>query len=339
MDATCPSCQKKYRRVRPELVGKKALCACGHTFKLGQNDPQSPSAAAADLETDPAKASDSVDLSSESVFQNSYSDLDQILSGHGSTAPIPKSEPSSDSALDPASPSAATNIPFTLPAQKSKAQLTTKPAPTVSYGSTGMSVGFLAAVLSSCAAIWFSLFVLSARYSVFDRQPLNIVSQTLHDLNQGTFGELSVSVGLERSFIVLSWTIWIAAACLLCLAVGQLINAFAKLFRRRHLLPGIDGITGLTAVLLLFMLLGTIFIHFSHMRQLNRELVQNAGGQVDENTVLGRNFLELQSNHADHSRQFMTSILIASSVPLFVCLLSLSRVYITLGEPDFTPEH
>jgi len=132
-------------------------------------------------------------------------------------------------------------------------------------------------------------------------------------------------------------SIWIAAACLLCFAACQLINAFAKLFRRRRLLPGIDGITGLTAVALLFMILSTLFLHFNHMRQLNRELLKNAGGQVDENTVLGRNFLERQSVHDDHSRQFMTSILVAAGPPLFVCLLSLSRVYVTLGEPDFTP--
>ena len=200
-----------------------------------------------------------------------------------------------------------------------------------------MSVGFLAAVLSSCAAGGFSLFVLLSRFSVLNYQPLNFVSQTLHDLNRGTFGDLSVSAGLERSFVLLSWTIWVAAACLLGLAVGQLINAFAKLFRRRRLLPGIDGMTGLTAVAMLFMILSTLFVHFSHMRQLNRELHQNAGGQIDENTVLGRNFLERQTVHDNHSRQFMTSILVASGPPLFVCLLSLSRVYVTLGEPDFTP--
>lgn len=331
MEANCPSCQKKYRRVRPELVGKKAQCTCGHTFRLGQNNPDSSSAA--EPQTGNFQAADSVDLSSESVFENSYSDLDKILSGHGSTAPVPTTKSAANSL-----PEAGRKIPAPDDSSEPSAhESTVKPAPSLSYGSTGMSIGFLAAVLSSCAAIWFSLFVLSSRSSVFLGQPLHFVSQTLHDLNHGAFGELSVSVGLERSFIALSWAIGIAAACLLCLAICQLINAFVKLFRRRHLLPGIDGITGLTAVVVLFMLLSTIFVHFSHMRQLNRELLQNAGGQVDENTVLGQNFLELQSTHAKHSRQFMTSILVASSLPLCVCLLSLSRVYITLGEPDLGP--
>jgi len=333
LDAICPSCQKKYRKVRQELIGKKAQCTCGHNFTLGQNNADSNPETASSPKTNQAKASDSVDLSSESVFENSYSDLDQILSGHGSTAPLPSTEAVATPEASTWSPAANESVASSIPHSVDKA----KPAPDTSYGGTGMSVGFVAAVLSSCAAGWFSLFVLSSRFSVFNHQPLNFVSQTLHDLHRGSFGDLSISVGLERSFVVLSWTIWGAAACLLCLAVGQLINAFVKLFRRRRLLPGIDGITGLTAVLLLFLLLSTLFIHFSHMRQLNRELVQNAGGQIDENTVLGRNFQQQQSIHADHSRQFMTSIVAASGFPLFVCLLSLSRVYITLGEPDFTP--
>ena len=331
MEAICPSCEKTFRRIKPELIGKKAQCTCGHTFRLGQDNSESTPATADEPETDPAKASDSVDLSSESVFENSYSDLDQILSGHGSTAPLPTTQAvaSPDVLATPPVPSE--------PFDPSSHHSTHEPPPSAGYGGTGMSVGFLAAVLSACAAGWFSLFVLSSRFSVLDHRPLNFVSQTLHDLNHGAFGDLSVSVGLERSFVVLSWTIWIAAAGLLCLAFGQLLNALVKLFRRRRLLPGIDGITGLTSVLLLFLLLSTIFFHFSHMRQLNRELVQNAGGQIDENTVLGRNFQQLQTRYDDHSRQFMTSILVASSLPLFVCLLSLSRVYITLGEPDVTP--
>jgi len=337
LEATCPSCQKKYRQVRKELIGKKAQCTCGHTFRLGENAAGNGSGTVGDFATESVAAAeqgamaDSVDLSSESVFENSYSDLDQILSGHGSTAPLPPTaSPDVGVASTPPSGSSQTHAP-------TKKQTRQEPAPSEGYGSTGMSVGFLAAVLSSCLAGWFSLFVLSSRYSVFQFQPLNQISQTLHDLSRGAFGDLSISVGLERSFVLLSWTIWIGAACLLLMAAGQLINAFAKQFRRRHLLPGIDGITGLTAVLLLFMLLSTIFVHFSHMRQLNHELIQNAGGQIDETTVLGQNLKQLQSNHADHSRQFMTSILIASCLPLGACLLSLSRVYITLGEPDVTP--
>ena len=328
MEAICPSCEKTFRRIKPELIGKKAQCTCGHTFRLGQDIPENTQAIADDPETDSAKTSDSVDLSSESVFENSYSDLDQILSGHGSTAPLPTAQ----AVASPAKPPAP-GEPFAPSSHHS----THEPPPSTGYGGTGMSVGFLAAVLSACAAGWFSLFVISSRFSVLDHRPLNFVSQTLHDLNRGAFGDLSVSVGLERSFVALSWAIWIVAAGLLCLAAGQLLNAFVKLFRRHRLLPGIDGITGLTSVLLLFLLLSTIFFHFSHMRQLNRELVQNAGGQIDENTVLGRNFQQLQTRHDDHSRQFLTSILVASSLPLFVCLLSLSRVYITLGEPDVTP--
>lgn len=322
MEATCPSCQKKYLRVRPELIGKKAQCTCGHTFKLGDTSPAST----------PAAAGDSVDLSSAAVFENSYSDLDQILSGRGSSAPLPARP------TKPNSEATATNLLPGKTLAPSTAQTNREAESTLGYGGTGMSVGFLVAMLSGSLAAWFSLFVLSSRFYVLEFQPLNLVSQTLHDSSLATFGDLLISPGIERSFVVLGWVIWIAAACLLALGVGQLINAFAKLFRRRSLLAGIDGITGLTAIVLLFMLLSTIFVHFSHMREINRDLVQKAGGQIDENTVLGRNFQELQATHSDHSRQFMTSMIVASSAPLFICLLSLSRVYVTLGEPEFTPQ-
>ena len=332
LKATCPSCQKKYPRIRKELIGKKAMCTCGHTFRLGQDQQELTPTESGSGQPPESLASDSVDLSSESVFENSYSDLDQILSGHGSTAPVPTAATTSDRDLFlGAEASTASAKKRVAPDAKARQPSESE----IGYRSTGMSVGFIAAFLSGCLAVWFSLLVLSSRFAIFPLQPLNLVSQTLHDMSRGTFGDLSLSAGLERSFILLSWAIWIAAACLIVLAAAQLINAFVKLLRGRRLLPGIDGITGLTAVVLLFMLLSTLFIHFSHMRQLNRELVQNAGGQIDEDTVLGRNFLELQSTHAKHSRQFMTSILVTSSLPLCVCLLSLSRVYITLGEPDF----
>ena len=324
INVECPVCGKSYRRIRPELVGKKAQCVCGNTFRLGEPSPD-------DIETSEAVIADSIDLSSASVFENSYGDLDQILSGHGSTAPLPTRPIIEESAIIAEQPLARKTSNPTAATPQPKTQSTD------GYGGTGMSVGFIAAVLSGCAAIWFSLFVLASRYEVIQFQPLNLVSQTLHDASQATFGDLVISQGLERSFVLLGWVIWVAAACLLCLAVGQLVNAFVKLFLGRRLLPGIDGITGLTATVMLFLLLSTIFFHFSHMRQLNRDLVQKAGGQIDETTVLGRNLQQLQSNHADHSRHFMISMIVASSVPLCICLLSLSRVYVTLGEAEVTP--
>ncbi len=321
MEATCPECQKKYQQVRPELVGKKAKCTCGHTFKLGETRSASTT----------ASAGDSVDLSSASVFENSYSDLEQILSGHGSSAPLPtRPVKANDNVTTITSPPAETLAPSATQADKG-------PKSTEGYGNTGRSVGFLAAIMSGALAVWFGLFVLSSRFSVIEFQPLNLVGQTLRDSSLATFSDLLISPGVERSFVAIGWVIWIVAGCLLALGVGQLINALAKLFRQRPLLPGIDGITGLTAIVLLFMLLSTIFVHFSHMRELNRDLIQKAGGQIDENTVLGRNFQELQATHSDHSRRFMTSMIVASSFPLCICMLSLSRVYITLGEPEFIP--
>ena len=342
MDATCPSCQKVYRNVRQELIGRKALCTCGHTFRLenstlkrdsltsDQSEPRTSEVSNA-VTSDNAATSDSVDLSSASVFENSYSDLEQILSGQGSTAPLSSQSDGGSGNFQPARQNSDTR-----PAP-STGREHDRPAQASSYRGTGMSVGFLAAVGSGCMAAWFSLFVLSSRYSVLELQPFRVISQTLNDINRATFGDLTINVGLERSFVLLGWVIWGVAACLICLAIGQLINAFTKLFRRRHLLPGIDGITGLTAILLLFMLLSTLFLHFSHMRQLNRDLIQTAGGQIDEGTVLGRNLQALQSAHRSHSQQFMTCMIAASSIPLCVGLLSLSRVYITLGEADVIP--
>ena len=334
LDASCPSCQKEYRRVRKELIGKKALCTCGHTFKLGETNSSNDREPTGESTTASGTVFDSVDLSSAGVFENSYGDLDQILSGHGSTAPLPENTSDKPAVASPikSQPTAKPFTPSGTPPNK-RVQVESIPG----YGSTGMSVGFLAAVLSACIAGWFSLFVVSSRYSVIESQPLNLVSQTLHDSGRATFGDLVISPELERSFVAFGWIIWIVAAGLLILAIGQLVNAFAKLFRRRHLLPGIDGITGLTATALLFLLLGTIFFHFGHMRELNRDLIQKAGGQIDTDTLLGRNVQELQSTHAAHSRQFMASMIAASSVPLCVCLLSLSRVYVTLGETEFTP--
>lgn len=334
MEATCPSCQKKYPPVRKELIGKRALCTCGHTFRLGEDHQESAPNKPDSKQLTTSNAQDSVDLSSAAVFENSYSDLDDILSGHGSTAPLSATTPPVPEHLPVAAPAIEAKGAITERNSSPKSPAKQRPESSDGYGSTGMSVGFIAAFLSGSLATWFSLLVLSSRFTVFQLQPLNRVSQTLHDMSHGTSGDLSLSVGLEHSFVLLSWAIWITAVCLIVLAVAQLVNAFAKLLRGRRLLPGVDGITGLTAVVLLFMLLSTLFIHFSHMRQLNRELIQNAGGQLDETTVLGRNAQQIQQTHANHSRQFITSMTAASCVPLCVCLLSLSRVYITLGEPD-----
>ncbi len=332
IDTQCPECGKQYRGVKSELAGKKAECVCGRVFVLGGANPNS-------LGDAEEANRDSISLSSAAVFENSYGDLDDILAGAGSATPLkPAAQTESLPRESPKRSRAAKRKSSAQVAQPSGRQSATATSSDPAYGSAGRSVGFWAAWLSGTIAAWSCWVIVSSRFSVLPQTPLATVSQALHDLSRGSFGSQSISASLQTTFVGLGWIIFATAAALLAVAVFQLLNALFKAVRRRGLIPGIDGVAAILASVLLFLIASSLFFHSDHMSQVTRELDAKLVGQADENTLLAQNVQLRREQNAAQSQTFITDIVTAAAAPLCVCILSLARVYVTLGEGQKLPD-
>jgi hypothetical protein len=323
----CPKCGKQYSNIRQDLIGKKARCACGKVLRLGEQlqDEQS-----LQPTTPPASSSDKAD--SFSPIAHHYSDLDSILAGSVFEAePAGVTRPSTSAPIQPTTqrpnhPTASRQSKVVREPTRIKPNVPPQSVPT-KPSSTKTTISFLAVVVSASLAFWFGLLIVVSRFTTVDQILLHPFSIAVGNLNAGRFGLDEMAPGLKIGFVICGWAIWTVAATMVLFAPLQLFNAVAQLFVRRQIFRLIDGLMATCGVLLVFLLVATLFLHASHMANLNRQLNQFDSPQaIAAGASERQNVQRIREQYQADSRSFMTVILAGGLVPLSIFSCSMLRL-------------
>lgn len=249
------------------------------------------------------------------VFEQTYGDLDDILSSVGDASPIRVPNTREDS-LD------------TTSRQSESKAVSSGGRPAVQLDSS--TAGFLAALVSATLAFWFGLFVVVSRFQSFDSFLLGGFYRHLSSVYSVSFGDGAVPTVFQVAFSLLGWLIWIVAVALTVFAIVQFVNAFTQLLTGRQPVSWADGLTGTLGVVAVFLMVGIVFCEVSFANHELRALDAYEQPFVEEGERLA-NVARLREIIEDRNRSFVISMLIGAAIPMFVFSLSMVRLFTKTG--------
>lgn len=320
----CPHCGKNYRNVKPKLSGKKARCSCGKVIRIGVSElpaahqdfeqlDREPEIAEGMAESSASKKNPvptvAVQVKKNLVVDDHYNDLDELLAGsaHDDT------EYAEDPVGDIEVPAGLVDLPAAAPT------------------SSKSSLALLSAIVSATIAFWFGLMVVMTRFTEFDQILLTYFQQTLAGIVSGDFGNEEVAPGFKLGFVVIGWSMWGFGLAMAMVAIGQLFNALLELILHRQLVRWADGLMATISIVFVFLVVGSLFLHASHLSGLNRELNKIAPvGTATE--FVPPNVLRVREQYSERNKTFLTVMLISGAIPLSVFAFSMVRLFTTAGE-------
>jgi hypothetical protein len=172
-----------------------------------------------------------------------------------------------------------------------------------------------------------------ARFAEFDQILLTYFQQTFAGIISGSFGYEEVAPGFKLGFIVIGWSMWVIGLAMLVVAIGQLLNALIQLFLHRQLVRWADGLMATISIVFVFLVVGSLFLHASHMSGLNRELNKIVPvGTAD--VFVPPNVQRVRGQYEQRNRTYLTVMLISGAIPLSVFAFSMVRLFTTAGESE-----
>lgn len=344
LTVSCPDCGKVFRNLKPELAGKKARCSCGKLVRLGakknsasetsavlpaesQDASQNPGqglptvpperSLPADKKTKrkkrrgraveiPITVSVSSPGTEKPLFKDTYGDLDDILAGAGDSAPLRIPRPQE-------TPNAAKNESSTSEAQ--------------AKSSEPSQIGVIAGLLSATLAIWFGILIATSKFALIDWPLIRNLSNSLQSLFHVSFGEAEVTTTFKAVFLLLGWTLWLAAIALIVLGMGQFLNTLIQLLLKQPLIKRIDGLTGICAITLLLLMVVLIFtqITFSNAEYQRLEGYNLPFATEEEKLA---NVIQLQAAEGDRSDSFTNGLLFGAAFPFAIFAFTMLRLFI-----------
>ncbi len=341
LTVSCPDCGKVFRNLKPELAGKKARCSCGKLVRLGAKKT-SASETSATLPEESRDASQNasqglptvpperslptnkkrkkrrgrtveipitVSVSSpgteKPLFKDTYGDLDDILAGAGDSAPLRIPRPQE-------TPNAAKNESTTPESQEEP--------------SAASQIGAIAGLLSATLAIWFGTLIATSRFALIDWPLIRNLSNSLQSLFHISFGEAEVTTTFKAFFLMLGWTLWLAALALIVLGIAQFLNTFIRLLLKRPLIKRIDGLTGICAITILLLMIALIFIQiaFSNAEYQRLEGFNLPFASEEEKLA---NVIQLQAAEGDRSDSFTNGLLFGAAFPFAIFAFTMLRLF------------
>ena len=343
LTVSCPECGKTFRNLKPELAGKKARCSCGKLVRLGAKKSSALETSAAlpkesrdsspnvkpGLPSVPPERSPSsekktkrkkrrgrtieipitVSVSSpgteEPLFKDTYGDLDDILAGAGNSAPLKIPRPQ-DTPTSPTAESSSQESPptFAVPSQ----------------------VGVIAGLLSATLAIWFGTLIATSKFAVIDWPLIRNLSNSFQNLFNVSFGEAEVTTVFNAVFLLLGWTLWLAALVLIALGVGQFFNTFIQLLFKQSFIKRVDGLIGACAITILFLMIAVIFTQIALS---NAEYQRLEGYNLPFSTEEEKlaNVIQLQAVEGDRSDLFTHGLLFGAVLPFSIFAFTMLRLF------------
>ena len=341
LTVSCPDCGKVFRNLKPELAGKKARCSCGKLVRLGakKSSASEVPAATSNESSDVAPNADlglptvapESSLASEKkkkrkkrrgraveipitvsvsapgtekpLFKDTYGDLDDILAGAGDSAPLKIPRPQETS---PAATATATS-PDSAP-------------------ETPSQIGVFAGLLSATLAIWFGTLIAASKFALIDWPLISGLSNSLQNLFNISFGEAEITTTFNAVFLLLGWTLWVAALALVIFGIGQFLNTFVQLLIQRPLIKRIDGLTGICALTILLLMVTLIFTQIAFS---NGEYQRLEGFNIPFATAEEKlaNVVELQAAEGDRSDSFTNGLLFGVAFPFSILAFTMLRLF------------
>jgi DNA-directed RNA polymerase subunit RPC12/RpoP len=354
ISCTCSNCGRQFSNIKDELAGKKVRCSCGTKIRLPEPKPvdrnprgnAEPAAGPPGISPRPAQAP------SRGLIDWDYGDLDAILARKDAPDEVLNPSPAFQQrlAVPPASSAVRTQVESDqqpreqsrqlstaaslqasgLPAASSLASSAARPSTDRSTASKGRSpdqagLWFLLTLLTALLAGWVGGVLLLARWFKSLQNPvLDWLILPLGQIYSGNFGTTEISPLLKNGFVFSGWLILLLAGLLIITAIGLVGNAISQLFSRKLLFRQSDGWLATLAVLLLFLLVGNLFLHKTHMGELQREiklLTANLGS--DE---VPPQFSRLQQGYQLQEQTFQVRVLTLAGLPLLLFSVAMLRL-------------
>ena len=332
----CPHCGKRYANVKRRLMGRRARCGCGKIIRIAgeslgseANQPDVIESSASVARDANVETASSADLS-QSIVDEHYSDLDQILA----RPVLPSDAPASEGLAVPGSPR---DFGWQTSA-KTESELRKERSRGSFSSTTGLAIGFMGLMLSASLAIWFGLLLVVTRFRPVDLWWLRSFNDMLQGVFRGQFGSAPLTQSLEWSFVLAGWCLWLLALSMIGLGALQLVNAIALSFWLRSFWSLSDGALATVSILFVFVGVCTLFLHTSHTAQRRRELNQydSPAAVLSGETTL-ENVQRLRTEVYQESRRFLVTMLATNMVPL--CVFGGSMMHMLLSRPTPAGRH
>ncbi len=243
------------------------------------------------------------------LFEQSYGDLDEILSGAGDASPL-----------------VARPSPVETGEREVSSQISSVSTGPVSVTRKSSTPGFFAALGSATLAFWFGLLVVGARFEPVNWLLLSGFSSHLRSVFFATLGVSEIPTSFRIMFVVLGWLLWGVAVVMILTALTQFVNAFAKLLTDRQPASWSDGMAGALGVSAMFLLVAIVFCQAwfatrEHQAFNVYEQPFAAQGERLENITLLREKID------SRNRSFTTTMMIGATVPVAIFALSMLRLF------------
>lgn len=333
----CSECGRQFSNIKLELAGKKVRCSCGAKIRLPEQPPVEPvprstgerTGRGAGVSASPPAAR------SRRLIDWNYDDLDAILARKDAPQEeLPPTPVFHQRLVVPAVPAriqgaegaeGASEISRQASRQKSDGRGPDR-ATSSAVGSPGQAgLWFLLTMVTALLAGWSGVILLLARWLKSLQNPLlDWLILPLGQIYTGNFGTTEISPLLKNGFIVSGWLILLLAVLLVITALGLLGNAFSQLFSRKRIFRQADGWLATLAVLWLFLLVGNLFLHKTHVSELQREikiLTANLGSEE-----VPPQFSRLQQDYQLAERNFQVRVLSLAGLPLLLFSVAMLRL-------------
>lgn len=186
-----------------------------------------------------------------------------------------------------------------------------------------LGIGFVFSVVSAVLTLLFAFCLIAPRLVAYNRVPLQVISQPVSQIYTGNFGNEEISRGNRIGFMGLGWVITVTGLSLLGLAVFQIGGLVIQMFTHLRLFRWIDGAIAICAVVLIFSLVGTLFVHTAHLGHLRRELNQ----VVSTNDMIPESVTVLRKEYDHRQTSFIGFVLGTSGLAAGLFGLSVVRLW------------
>lgn len=335
ISCVCPQCEKQYYKIKPELAGKKVRCSCGFKIRLPQLDSKS-EGSGSKRKTAELKKSIAVSRSSSGTeinpFDLDYDDLDSILSRADSPEEIP--QPSDRFKRHLATGSKIGHKNHSESKQKAPlAQTRITPSATTYREpdrrprSNRLGLWLLLTLLSATLAGWLgSMLVVARQVTTLQHPLLDWFIEPLGQIYRGDFGLPALSSSLHFGFVVSGWIILFLAGAMILIGLLMYWQALAQLFSPKCWFTWTDGMLATSCFLLISVLIGTLFMHHTHVLNVNRDIRAQTPTQTTES--LPPQLVRLRQQITDNERLFQYRILTLGILPASIFGLSMMRLFV-----------
>lgn len=358
LSISCPDCGRQFSNIKPELAGKKVRCSCGASLRLPLSTTERKSNPSKRSQAPQATPRTGIPKSPQVIdaFELHYSDLEDILARPGTSEQDfdptqPSRQRSSPAGVNPPparklelrQPVPIKPIPIAPPASRwpNARTILADAGPSEPDGGNAASPNAIAdkafinssnrvaffvilAMISAMVGFGFAMFAMSVKLTDMDFVWSERAHETLRMIYTGQFGlQEETASSLKLGFLITGWLVFSVAILLFLLSAFQLLSAGMQLFANLPVLRWGDGVMATITFVLVFLLIGSLFLHNLHTQNLIRHVNQVSIARDGDEPA---NIQSLRSQYQTDADRFKWGVAEISIAPGIIFLCSILRL-------------